>query len=97
MPAERHEIVYRDEIASDLGGLGGRLLKRVLDAIENRLSSSPELYGKPLSHELKGLRRIRVGDLRVAYQATDRKVVIWAVLHRKKIYAELAKRLLRLR
>jgi len=52
-----------------------------------------EQYGKPLGGALQGLRRIRTGDVRVAYQVQPGRVVIWAVKHRKDIYRELERRL----
>ncbi|MFI5361684.1 MAG: type II toxin-antitoxin system RelE/ParE family toxin [Elusimicrobiota bacterium] len=96
MTADRYEIVYRAEIADDLAAVDRRLRGRMLDAIEHRLRSEPELFGKPLAGAFHGLRRIRAGDFRIVYRVGGRRVVIWAVLNRKRVYAELAKRLLRL-
>jgi mRNA interferase RelE/StbE len=97
LPDRRYEIIFRSELEDDLRPLGARLRKRVLNAIESRLAVDPELFGKALTHDLKGLRRIRVGDLRVAYQVTSGQVIVWAILNRKTVYAELARRILRLR
>jgi mRNA interferase RelE/StbE len=92
---DRYEIFFRPEIESDLRPLGRLHQKRILAAVESRLAVQPARYGKPLGGELAGLRRIRVGDFRIAYQVTGDRVVVWAVLHRKAIYAELARRLAR--
>lgn len=87
-----YEILFRPEVEDDLMVIDRVHRKRALDAIEARLSSHPEQYGKPLGGNLAGLRRIRFGDFRVAYQVKGGQVVIWAVLNRKDIYAELVRR-----
>jgi len=46
-----------------------------------------------LGGKLGGMRRIRCGDYRIACQVIAMKVVIWAIIHRKSIYAELERRL----
>ncbi|MBI4055585.1 MAG: type II toxin-antitoxin system RelE/ParE family toxin [Elusimicrobia bacterium] len=86
------EILVRPEAEGDLRRLGKGEQKQILRAIRERLGTSPTQYGKLLGGTLKGLRRVRVGDYRIAYQAEKDRVVIWAVLHRKEIYLELAKR-----
>lgn len=90
---ERYELLFRPEVQGDLEALGALHLRRVLAALEARLSLEPQKYGKPLGGSLAGLRRVRVGDHRIAYQVTGRRVVIWAVVHRKTVYAELSRRL----
>lgn len=89
-----YEILFRPEVEDDLKAIGGAQQKRALAAIEERLSSNPEQYGKPLGGNLAGLRRIRFGDHRIAYQVKGRQVVIWAVLNRKDIYTELVRRVM---
>lgn len=92
---EPYEIVFRPEVEDDLRPLGKLLQRRVLSAMDDRLATEPHEYGKPLGGNLAGLRRIRVGDLRVAYQVKGHRVVVWAVMHRKAVYGELVRRFLR--
>ena len=92
---ERRVILFRDEIAGDLRPLGRLHRDRILTAIEERLALEPERYGKPLGGNLAGLRRVRVGDYRIVYQVKGAQVVVWAVLHRKTVYAEIVKRFFR--
>lgn len=89
-----YEILFRPEVEDDLRTIDRAQRKRALAAIEERLTSHPEQYGKPLGGNLAGLRRIRFGDFRVAYQVKGGQVVIWAILNRKDIYAELVRRVL---
>lgn len=91
---ENYEILFRPEVEDDLRAIGAAQQKRALAAIEERLSSHPDQYGKPLGGNLAGLRRIRFGDHRIAYQVKGRQVVVWAILNRKDIYAELVRRVL---
>lgn len=95
MTAEPYEITFREDVARDLQGLDRRIRRQILDAIEHRLPADPDLFGKPLGGAFRGLRRIRSGDQRVVYQVTGRRVVVWAILNRKSVYSELARRLLR--
>ena len=92
MAADAFEILFRPEVEDDLRALDRRLQKRILAALRTRLSDHPHQYGTPLGGKLAGLRRIRTGDYRIAYQIKAKQVVIWAVIHRKDIYAELERR-----
>lgn len=87
-----YEVVTRPEVEEDLRSISRDIQKRILTAIRERLLSSPEMYGRPLGGSLKGLRRMRVGDYRVAYQVVGKRVILWAVRHRRNIYPEVAKR-----
>jgi mRNA interferase RelE/StbE len=91
---DAYDILFRPEVEEDLRSIGRPHQRRALAAIEERLSSHPEQYGKPLGGDLAGLRRIRFGDFRIAYQVKSGRVVVWAVLHRKEIYTQLARRFL---
>ena len=91
---ERYEVLFRPEVEDDFRPIGRSNQLRALRAIEDRLTVHPEQYGKPLGGNLAGLRRIRMGDFRIAYQVKGGKVIVWAVRHRKEIYAELARRFL---
>jgi len=57
-------------------------------AMKERLGVDPVSFGKPLRYSLKGHRRLRVGDYRIAYRINEKEgiVIIVAVDHRKDIY-----------
>ncbi len=61
------------------------LLKR---AIDERLTTDPLGYGKPLRHGLYGQRRIRVSVYRIIYTIDhEQKIVtIVAIGHRRDVY-----------
>ncbi|MEJ2219310.1 MAG: type II toxin-antitoxin system RelE/ParE family toxin [Desulfobacterales bacterium] len=62
-------------------------------AIEERLTKSPEIYGKPLQRTLKGYWKLRVGEYRVVFKPVGNEIRIFAIIHRKNVYKEIGKRL----
>ena len=66
------EIIYHaDVVKSDIPNIGNADAKRIKKAIEEKLTSEPELFGQPLRKSLKGYRKLRVGDYRVLYVVDD--------------------------
>ena len=59
---------------------------KIIAAID-RLAENPYV-GSALKGQLRGLRRIRVGDYRVVYEIQDEKLVILVIgiAHRRDIY-----------
>lgn len=90
-----YDILFRHEAAVDLAELETGERERLLSTIETLLADDPRDFGKPLSAPLKGLRRIRMGEYRIAYEVEDARVIIWAIKPRKVVYRELEKRFLR--
>lgn len=73
----------------------------ILKAIRKKLTVDPENYGKPLTGELKGYWRLRIGDYRAIYkiQADRVEVLVIKVGIRKdeRVYRELFYRLKKLK
>ena len=67
--------------------------KRVKKAIHAKLSVAPVRFGKPLKHDLKGLRSMRVGSYRVVFMIEEDTVTIVCIDHRSKVYNETVGRL----
>ena len=86
-------VEFRDLARDDLEVLSANIRRRVLRAVEARLVSAPHRYGDRLRKSLSGLWKLRVGDLRVVYELSERHVTIWAVRDRKDVYPEVARRL----
>ena len=92
MAADPFTVLFRPEIEFDLRPLSSSLRRKLLRIIQERLAANPLSYGKPLGSPLAGLRRVRTGDYRIAYQVRGDTVVVWAIRHRKDIYSHLDQR-----
>ena len=86
------KIEYLPVAIKDLKKLSKSDRGRVLEAIGNKLSLSPEIFGKPLRGTLKSFWSLRVGDYRVLYLLKRKTVTVVGVLHRKEVYKEIQKR-----
>ena len=91
------KVSYHDKVAEDLEAIGAHEAARAVSAIDARLyRGEPEKVGKPLSGDLAGCRRLRVGSLRVVYRIDSgkREVLILAVgpRRREEVYEKAEKR-----
>jgi mRNA interferase RelE/StbE len=92
------EIIYAIQyhpqvISDDIPKISPTWRVKISTAIETKLKTAPDLYGKPLRRALKGYRKLRVGDYRVVFLIENRKVVIRAIVHRSTVYTVFAKRM----
>lgn len=62
-------------------------------AIEKKLMTFPEHFGKPLRRSLSGYRKLRVGDYRVVFCIEANSVKIFLIQHRSIVYTKGSKRL----
>lgn len=63
-------------------------LLTIKKAIEEKLSTAPEIFGKPLQHSFKGYRRLRIGTYRAIFMMKGKTVVIIHIGHRSTVYEE---------
>lgn len=79
---------YAAVVEKDIPALPKTMRQRIKKAIEERLTTDPIGFGKPLQYSLKGHRRLRVGDYRVVYRIEEakRQILIVAIAHRKDVY-----------
>ena len=90
----RHGItLHLDVIKRDIPRLDTLWRQTVRNAIREKLTTRPEVHGKPLRQSLKGCRTFRVGDYRVVFQIQQKTVHILAIIHRSSNYAGVEKRL----
>ena len=88
------ELRYHPEVKSiDIPLLDAKLRIRIKNAIERRLTTAPHLYGEPLRKTLRGYWKLRVGDYRVVFKIVVKEVWILGIIHRKKVYEAIKKRL----
>ena len=88
------EIRYHPDVKIvDLPLIDAKIQKRIKTAIETRLLTAPHQYGEPLRKTLKGYWKLRVGDYRVVFKIMDQEITILGIIHRKKVYEKIGKRI----
>ena len=84
-----HPLVVKEDIPN----LPAVWKKNIREAIEAKLATRPEVYGKPLRRSLKNYRKLRVGDYRVIFRINNTQIKIFVIQHRSVVYATAEKRL----
>jgi len=79
-------IQIKQSAAKELKRIAGKERARIVNAID-RLAENPYL-GSALKGDLKGLRRLRIGDHRVLYEVRDEELIVLVirVAHRREVY-----------
>jgi len=88
-----YAVEYDIRVQGDLKSIGAVAQKRIQAVIEAKLTSQPELFGKPLRRSLVGFRVLRVGNYRVVYLVKGSMVIVFLIGDRKHVYQEALKRL----
>jgi len=88
-----YQLLYHRAFEKDLREINVDMQKRIFAAIETRLQIAPAEYGKPLQRTLKGFWKMRIGDYRLVYSVKGNAISIYGVIHRKKVYDKIVKRL----
>lgn len=86
------EVTYHKKVAGDISSLSTSIKILVSKAIEEKLTTEPEFFGKPLQFSLSGLRSLRVGDYRVIFQLRKKEVFVVLIGHRSMVYMLVGKR-----
>ena len=87
------ELIYEEKVKKeDIPKLSPSLKVRIRTAIEEKLTTEPEKFGKPLRKSLKGNRKLRVGNYRVLFRIEGARVIIFAIRHRSEAYKYAVKR-----
>ena len=89
-----YDIIYHPDVKKiDLPKIDARNKSMLKRAIEERLTTSPEVFGKPLRRSLKGYWKLRVGDYRVVFKISGDDIRILAIIDRKTVYQRSEKRI----
>jgi len=89
----KFKITYHQKVVSeDIPLIPKRERSTIKNAIESRLTTKPEHYGKPLRRSLKGYRKLRVGDYRIVFRINRQVVKIFVIQHRRVVYDNAFKR-----
>ena len=84
---------HKTVVAYDIPMLSRVAALRVMDAIQEKLRTQPDLFGKPLRRSLAGYRSLRVGDYRIVFQIEKRIVKIFVIAHREHVYEMVLSRI----
>lgn len=80
-------IRYHDQVVrKDIPKLSTADQERIRHAIETKLTTQPDLFGKPLRRSLKGYRKLRVGDYRIIFRIERDMILILVIQHRSVVY-----------
>jgi mRNA interferase RelE/StbE len=92
--AMAYKLKYHPDVKrSDLPKIDAKNRGMIKRAIEDRLATQPEAYGKPLQRTLKGYWKLRVGDYRVVFKVSSDSIFIFGIIHRKEVYKLIKKRI----
>jgi len=80
------EIVWTRDAVGDLEKLDKPIRIRVLKRISWFAEHFEEIIPEPLSADLAGTYKFRVGDWRIVYTLQEERILILAVGHRREIY-----------
>lgn len=72
-------IVYHHAVEQDLESIGPSAARRIVRAIDEKLTRSPATFGASLSGNLANFRKLRVGDYRVVYLVKRKMVVVYVL------------------
>ncbi len=89
-----YSIIYHPDVKKiDMPKIDARNKSMIKRAIEDRLTTSPEIFGKPLRRSLKGYWKLRVGDYRVVFKVSGDDIRFLAIIDRKTVCQQSEKRI----
>jgi mRNA interferase RelE/StbE len=80
------EITYHKKVVDDIFSISTSNKIAIRKAIQEKLNTEPEFFGKPLQFSLSGLRSLRVGDYRIVFQLKKKEVFVVLIAHRSVVY-----------
>lgn len=90
-------VIYHCDVDDDLKRIGSSAARRIMRAIDGKLTQAPRQFGAPLVGDLSGFRKLRVGDYRVVYQVVEATVTVYVLAvgsrRNKEIYHAASVRL----
>ena len=88
------EVVYQLEVTrEDIPRIAETWRDKIESAIEEKLTTHPDVYGKPLRRSFHDYRKLRIGDYRVVFRIEAVQVKIFLIAHRSVVYKIMAHRL----
>ena len=78
------KVLYHPEDDRDWRRIGKSRAKRAIKAIDEKLVTEPEIFGAPLRKGLAGLRKLRVGDVRIVYRVEKDRIEVLVITFGKR-------------
>ena len=85
------KVLYHPEVDKDLRRIGKSRAKRAIKAIDAKLLTEPESFGAPLRKGLAGLRKLRVGDIRIVYRVEKERIEVLVITIGKRADGDVYK------
>ena len=82
------KVVYKRSVQKDLKKIPKKIKSLIKKTIEEKLKVNPVRFGTPLKQNLKGLKKLRVGNYRIIYSIEKETVIVVVIKigQRKGIY-----------
>jgi mRNA interferase RelE/StbE len=82
-----YTLLYEESVVKeDIPKLTKKIKQEVKKSIQRKLTTHPEIFGKPLRKSRKGYRGLRVGNYRVIFRIQGKTVKIFGIKHRSVAY-----------
>ena len=81
-----YNVEWTENALEDLGRLDKTVARRIMSKIEWFSEHFENIIPQPLSGDLAGVYKFRIGDYRVIYMIENESISIQAVGHRRDIY-----------
>ena len=89
-----YDLIYHSDVEKiDIPGIDSKNKAMIKRAIEERLTTHPEIYGRPLQRTLKGYWKLRVGEYRVIFKIFGNQLRIYGIIHRSNVYRDVGRRI----
>jgi mRNA interferase RelE/StbE len=85
------KVLYHHEVDRDLKRIGKSRAKRAIKAIDEKLTTEPETFGASLRKGLAGLRKLRVGDVRIVYRVEKQRIEVLVITIGKRADGDVYK------
>ncbi|MCK4730805.1 MAG: type II toxin-antitoxin system RelE/ParE family toxin [Candidatus Aenigmarchaeota archaeon] len=80
-----NKITYTPEFKNDLKKIKEKSAQTRIEKLIQKIIDNPTI-GKPLCHDLVGLRSVRFSPFRLIYEFKANKIILHKFEHRKKVY-----------
>ena len=83
-----YKLSFTAKVEKQLSKLDKHIEKKILAYLKTHVLNNPTQHGKPLSANLSGFWRYRVGDYRIITEIRDEELLVLVVEvgHRSRVY-----------